>query len=174
IRQTRLYCLPRWYCHCPYLNLAGSLTNLTDASGRSITFTYGPRGHVIKAVDPAGRVILYSYGPRGNLDSVTEPDGGIWHFTYDPNHLLVAITSPDANTTLNTYDSSGRVISQTNPIGAVTTFTYSGDNFSSSGGTTTITFTDGTKTLEHYTDGALTGITEDAGTSQARTTTYQI
>ena len=149
------------------------LTAVTDAAGRTITFSYGKRGHVISTTDPMGRKLSYSYGPNGNLDTVTEPNGGIWRFTYD-GHLLVAMTTPDGNTTLNTYDAEGRTISQTDPLGATTTWSYSGDAFSSSGGTTTITAPDSTVTEETYKDGTLVAITTAAGTPDSTTTTYQI
>ncbi len=59
---------------------------------------------------------------------------------------------PDAGDTYtNTYNGSGQVLTQTDPMGNETTYSYSGDNFSDSGGTTTITDPDGNVKLEKTT-----------------------
>ena len=55
----------------------------------------------------------------------------------------------------NVYDSAGRVTSQTDPLGRTTTFAYSGQSFSASGGTTTITDPNGNEEIEQYVDGEL-------------------
>ena len=103
-------------------------------------------------------------------------------YTYsdDDDHLLLTIKypndqsgGPDAGDDLiNTYNDSGQVLTQTDRAGLETTFSYSGDNFSSSCGTTTITDPHGDEELEYYCGGELLGDTKGYGTATAETWTY--
>src|SRR5438309_1901445 len=72
----------------------------------------------------------------------------------------------------NTYDAAGRLVAQEDQIGRTATLAYSGDNFSSSGGTTTVTDPKGNVTVDRYTNGLLVSETRGFGTAQAATWSY--
>ncbi len=151
---------------------SGQLTTVTDPGGRTISFSYGSNGLVSKVTDPAEDSITYAYDSSNNLTSVTDSINRKTSFTYDSNHLLLTMTSPNNGVLTNVYDSSARVTKQTDAAGLVTTFAYTGNNFSSSGGTTTITDPHGNVETEQYQNGELTSLTKGAGTSSAATWTY--
>ncbi len=153
-------------------NSSGYLASVTAASGRSLSFTTNSTGLVTSVTDPMGNTIDYTYDSASNLVSVTEPNGGVWNYTYDSSHLMTGMENPIGGTVTNTYDSEARVISQTNPSGDTTTYSYGGDAFSTTGGTTTITYPDGQVELEDYVQGDLISITKGEGTPEAATTTF--
>jgi len=144
---------------------SGKLDTVTDPSGRTLTFAYGSNGLVSSVTDPMSRETLYGYDTSGDLTSVTDPLSRVTSFGYDTggHHLLVTLTmpngqsgAPDAgHSYTNTYDGTGRVLTQTDPTGQETTYAYTGDNFSDTGGTTTITDPDENVTVEDYTAGQM-------------------
>jgi len=151
---------------------SGKLQTVTDPSGRALTFAYGTNGLVSSVTDPMSRETQYSYDGSGNLTSVTDPMSRVTSFTYDDNHLMLTMTMPNGQSGgpdagddyVNTYDSTGRVLTQTDPKGQQTTYGYSGDSFSLSGGTTTITDPDGNVETENYSSGELTSVTKGSST----------
>ncbi len=144
-------------------NSGSQLIKVTNPAGSSLTFTYGSNGDVSSVKDPMGRVTSYTYDSSGNLTAVKDPMGRVTSFGYSTGHLLTSITAPNAQTggpdagksTINTYDSTGRLLTQTDPLGRVLTFSYTGDNYSSAGGTTTITDPNGNAEVETYINGQL-------------------
>jgi RHS repeat-associated protein len=153
-------------------NGSGQLATVTDTSGRTLTITFGSNGFVSSVTDPLGRTTTYSYNSGGDLESVTDPMGRTWSFSYDESHRMVKMTDPRGGIVSNTYGSESRVVSQTDPAGLTTTFAYTGDNFSSLGGTTTITDPQGSVTIEQYANGFMTEVTKAAGTAAQATWTY--
>lgn len=153
-------------------NGSGQLETVTDTSGRSLSVTFGSNGFVSSVTDPLGRTTSYIYDSAGDLISTTDPMGRTWSFSYDEQHRMLKMTDPHGGVVTNTYDSQSRVIAQTDPAGLTTTLAYTGDNFSSLGGTTTITDTHGSVTIEQYDNGFMTQITKGAGTPQQGTWTY--
>jgi RHS repeat-associated protein len=147
---------------------SSKLHTVTDPSGRSLTFAYGSNGLVSSVTDPMSRETQYGYDSSGDLSSVTDPLGRVISFTYNSSHQLLTMTfpngqsgGPDAGTNIvNTYNSSGQVLTQTDQLGRETTYAYTGDNFSSSGGTTTITSPNGNVEVESYVDGQLQTVTK--------------
>ncbi len=154
-------------------NGSGQLATATDSAGRTITLSYGTNGLVSQVEDPAGQVTNYGYDSSGNLTSVTDATNRQRSFGYDSNHLMLTMTDPNQGVTTNVYDSAGRVTQQTDPAGLITHFVYSGDNYSASGGTTTITDPHGNVTVENFTSGVVLSETKAAGTPNAATWTYQ-
>lgn len=112
------------------LTYAGNnLTQVTDPSGRELTFTYDAAGRIISVTDPIGRILRYTYDVDDNLVRYTNPAGGNFDYTYDGNHWLTSITNPrEIRIVTNTYDGDGRVISQSNALDAATTFSYDTKN----------------------------------------------
>ncbi|QYZ80444.1 RHS repeat protein [Methanofollis formosanus] len=106
-----------------------NLTQVTDPSGRELTFTYDAAGRIISITDPIGRILRYTYDADDNLVRYTNPDGGNFDYTYDENHWLTSITNPrEIQIVTNTYDGNGRVVSQSNALDAATTFSYDTKN----------------------------------------------
>ena len=153
-------------------NGSGQLATVTDTSGRTLSVTFGSNGFVSSVTDPLGRTTSYSYDSAGDLTSTTDPMGRTWSFSYDEQHRMLKMTDPRGGVVTNTYDTQSRVIAQTDPAGLTTTFAYTGDNFSSLGGTTTITDPHGSVTIERYDDGFMTQIIKGAGTPQQGTWSY--
>jgi YD repeat-containing protein len=142
---------------------SGKLTTVTDPDGRTITVAYGDNELVSEVTDPDSQHTTYAYDDSGDLTSVTGPLDRVTSFTYDDNHLMLTMTMPNGqsggpdagDTYTNTYNGSDQVLTQTDPDGLETTYAYSGDNFSDSGGTTTITDPHGDVETENYIDGQL-------------------
>jgi RHS repeat-associated protein len=161
---------------------SGKLTTVTDASGRTLTFDYGENGLVSEVTDPAGQHTTYAYDDSDDLTSVTDPMSRVTSYTYDDSgdHLLLTIKypndqsgGPDAGDDMvNTYNDAGQVLTQTDRAGLETSFSYSGDNFSTSCGSTTITDPHGNVELEYYCGGELLSDTKGYGTANAETWTY--
>ena len=125
----------------------GRLTSLTDAFGKSITYThdipgrsetitnrlgnstnfiYDDDGNVIRKTDAAGGVISYSYDARDNLLSVTDAVGGVTSYSYDSFDNVTSVTAPFFQggnpadfTTRFTYNNQQLRTSTTAPTGAV-------------------------------------------------------
>jgi len=161
---------------------SGQLTTVTDSSGRTLTFSYGSNGLVATVTDPLSRVTHYAYDSSGDLTSVTDPLSRVTSFTYNTtSHLLLTMTFPNGQSggpdagddVVNTYNSSGQVLTQTDQMDNETTYAYTGDNFSDTGGTTTITDPDGNVEVQDYIDGALQSVTKGYGTGSAATWSYQ-
>ena len=153
-------------------NGSNQLTSVTDNAGRVLQINHGANGLVSSVVDPMGRTTIYAYDASGDLISVTNPLAGITSFTYNSNAQMLTMTDPRGGAVTNTYDTQGRVVSQTDPAGRTTTYAYTGDNFSSLGGTTTITDPRGNVEVEKYANGFFTQAIKGYGTPEQATWTY--
>jgi RHS repeat-associated protein len=109
------------------LNYSGNnLTSVSDAVGRSITFSYNGAGHISAATDPLGRSWHYSYDASGALlTSITDPLSKTTSYTYSLGSLLASITDGRGNAVKQiTYDSQGRVIRQVFADGGFENYAY--------------------------------------------------
>jgi RHS repeat-associated protein len=148
------------------LTYTGSqLTGVTDSAGRKLTLAYNGSGQLASLIDPANRSVLYTYDASGNLQSVTDLNGGITKYSYDTSHDLLTITDPRNAVLTNVFDTAGRVIQQTDQLNRVTKYAY-GPN------STTITYPDGSQSLETYQNNGLTGRVDGFGTGLATYTAY--
>ena len=170
---------PNGYVTSLAYNGSNQLTSVTDPAGRSLSFSYGGNGLVSEMTGPGGQSVSYSYDGSGNLTSVTDVGGGVTSFTDDSAHLLLTMTNPngqsggpDAGDKLTNTYTSGQVTEQVDPMGRATYYSYSGDNLSSSGGSTTITDPNGDVTVEEYVNGELISLTKGYGTPTAATWDY--
>lgn len=132
------------------LSYTGSnLTQITDPSGRTLTFTYDGSGRITKVTDPLGRQWRYAYDPSsGSLGSVTDPLDGVTSYGYT-NLRLSSVTDPRGNFLKRiTYDSAGRVISQQFADGGTERYDYT----LSGGIVTSTTITDplGRQTVKRF------------------------
>jgi YD repeat-containing protein len=78
------------------------LTNLTDATGRQTTFTYGLALEpllVTAITDPFGRSATFTYDSAARLSSITDVIGITSSFAYDANSLVDQMTTPYGTTT---------------------------------------------------------------------------
>ncbi len=110
-----------------------------SSSGRWLSFAYVPgTDRISQVTDNTGRSVSYTYTPNGELWKVTDAAGGITEFTYDPAAVgrLLTIKDPRGIVYLtNSYDASGRVATQVDTTSSYT-FTYTVD------GTGAVTQTD--------------------------------
>ncbi|KAA3445852.1 peptidase C39 [Mesorhizobium sp. SARCC-RB16n] len=100
------------------------LVSLTDATGRTTTFTYGVSGSpllVTKITDPFGRSATLTYDGSGRLNSITDIIGLTSSFTYDANSLVNSMMTPYGTTSF-AYTAPGtttppRFVEVTDPLG---------------------------------------------------------
>jgi len=154
----------------------GALSSVTDAEGRSLTFSYNTSGRLASVTDPASRSVSFSYDTSGNLTDVIDIGGGHSHFTYDTNHLLLTMQSPRqypvGSVTTNVYDANGRVTLQTDPLNRVTRISYTANSDGTQ--TTTVTSPTGNVSTQLYSsDNLLQSLTLGSGTPQAATWSFQ-
>ena len=164
------------------LNLAYSgshLSTVTDPAGRTLTFAYNSNGLVSSVTDPDNQTkTQYSYNPANTnqLAQVTDPDGNVTKFTYTSqgslNNLLQTVSTPNGNVTTANYNSSGQATTVENAVGETTGYAYTGSYSSSSGGSTTITGWDGSKTVVTFSNGVMNTQTTVSGTPQAAKWSY--
>lgn len=99
---------------------------MTDAFGRTLSFTYDGLGCLSKVADSTGRIVTSAY-TNGDLTGFTDAQNHSWTMTYDSEHRLTGIVNPRQHTSVtNVYDSQGRVITQTNARGKAWHFHYGG------------------------------------------------
>ncbi len=100
------------------------LISLTDAVGRSTTFTYGLTANpllVTQITDPFGRSATLAYDSSARLRSITDVLGLTSSFTYDSNSLVNSLTTPYGTTSF-AYTAPGtsappRFVDITDPMG---------------------------------------------------------
>jgi YD repeat-containing protein len=95
---------------------------LTDATGRSTTFSYGLSNQpllVTQITDPFGRSATLTYDTMGRLSSITDVLGLTSSFTYDASSLINAMTTPYGTTSFAYGDARGnlRFLQATDPLG---------------------------------------------------------
>jgi RHS repeat-associated protein len=70
---------------------AGLLTSVTNAYGRSLTFSYDSQNHLTSITDPLGRVTTFQYDSTGhNLAAITDANGLQIQYTYNALHQLTS------------------------------------------------------------------------------------
>jgi RHS repeat-associated protein len=146
----------------------GDLSTVTDAAGRTLTFSYGPNGKVSEIADSTGRTVGYGYDGAGNLTDVTDVALGNTHFTYYSNHQLWTVRDPRGNTVeTNVYDSVGRLLTRTDGLSRTTAFDYT-----SILGSTKVTDPKNNAVVYGFTDNMLTSQTRGYDTPDAATWQY--
>lgn len=101
----------------------GNMASLTDAEGRTTTWTYAPRQQTF--INPLSReeVVFTCYG----LSGVQYADGSSESYARDARGNVLSRTDRAGQTTSYTYDSRGQVLTETNPAGGVAAYTYNAD-----------------------------------------------
>jgi RHS repeat-associated protein len=145
----------------------GNVKTMTDAAGRTTTYTYGFFNQVGRILLPDGGQIDYSYDRAGRLANLVAQRGLKTSFTYNTFGQVLTRTSPDTGVTKYAYDTAGRMATETKSNGVVTTYAWDAlDRMTSrtaSGVTETFTYDEGT-----YGKGKLTRINDATGS-----TTYE-
>ncbi|MFM0070248.1 DUF6531 domain-containing protein [Paraburkholderia sediminicola] len=141
---------------------------------------YDDKGRIARLVDPEGHFTQYKYDANSNLVSVTWPDGNVRQYAYGDSRFKGALTGVIDETGSRiatwTYDAQGRATAVSHPD------TTKNVQFSYGSGTTTVTDSNGERTLSFSTigdkvrptgsSGSLSGgLTWDASGSLLTTTT---
>jgi YD repeat-containing protein len=102
----------------------GRLSTVTDAAGRSLTFTYqNPSATVVSGLTSSVGISLSFTYTSGLLTQVTEQDLSTLNFTYGPQNMITQVTDSQGKVIeTHTYDSSGRGLTsaKANGVDAVT------------------------------------------------------
>ena len=102
---------------------SGNLTTVTDAFGRSLTFTMSG-GRVARVADAFGKVADYVYNADGTLQSVTYADNGYRQYSFEyttiNNKKYMTAVKDALNNVLeaHSYDAQGRAITSERAGGA--------------------------------------------------------
>ena len=113
----------------------GSVGVLTQSDGRTLVFTTSllvpddpTSARLTEVRDALGRTVRYSYDPTSRrLQSVVDAAGGETRYTYDAEGRIVSIRDQKGVTYVtNDYDTAGRVRSQTMADGGVWRYDYDG------------------------------------------------
>ena len=99
-----------------------------DMNNNITNFSYDPvDGTLTQITDPSGRVMSYYFNSSSRLISgIEDPNNLGYQFCYS-NNLLSKIYDPDRKQFLFTYDANNRLKTFTDPLGRITTFTLDPD-----------------------------------------------
>jgi len=110
------------------------LTELRDAYGQKLTFSYNANGQLIAITDATGKNTTLAYNGNGLVTRVTDPVGRTATFEYDNGKNLIKITDMGGYWSAFAYDATVYLTSITNgtdtwgfqiePAGGVTTEDY--------------------------------------------------
>jgi RHS repeat-associated protein len=162
----------------------GEIQTVTTPNGRWLQFTYGvciaatSTKCVTQITDNSGRTLSYTYNTSGQLTSVTNTSGGVTSYGWAACTSaitcteLTSITDPLGRVTKITYDATtGRVTQTTEPNGGKWQYAYT---LGTTGAVTktVVTDPDGNKSSSSFaTNGYATSNTTALGTSLAQTST---
>ncbi|ANB71335.1 hypothetical protein AYM40_02340 [Paraburkholderia phytofirmans OLGA172] len=117
----------------------------------TLRLEYDDKGRIARLVDPAGHFTQYQYDANSNLASVTWPDGNVRQYAYGDSRFKGALTGVIDETGSRiatwTYDAQGRATAVSHPD------TTQNVQFSYGSGTTTVTDSNGARTLSFSTIG---------------------
>ncbi|MEU3115935.1 DUF6531 domain-containing protein [Micromonospora chalcea] len=102
----------------------GNLVDVIDASGRAVSFEYGPFDLPTARVDQAGNRTEFTYDTELRLVGVTNPAGRTWRYEYDAAGRLCGQTDFDGRTQRYEHDDAGQLIAHTDAAGTVTHYRW--------------------------------------------------
>jgi RHS repeat-associated protein len=109
---------------------SGRLMNLVDARGNAgvpadhrTSWTYNDGDQVLSVTNARGKSVSYTYDDAARRHTMVTPDGTTT-FYYDNANRLTKTTSPRSGDELRTYTNDGLLASVTSPEGAEQTFGY--------------------------------------------------
>jgi RHS repeat-associated protein len=101
------------------LNAQGAFSG----NGAALQFTRDAQGRITQVTDPSGRKVTYAYTAAGDLDSITSPSSKVSRNQYATvpaslAHLLTSYTdAAGVQQVRNEYDASGKLIAQYDALG---------------------------------------------------------
>ena len=111
--------------------LNGLPTTITNAEGRSATFTYKARVlsgitfyDLIKITCPDGAARSFTYDAMGNTTLIADELGKAWKYTFNNRGQILTATNPLLGATTYTYDAAGNRASSQEPDVGVTSYTH--------------------------------------------------
>lgn len=108
------------------------VNSITDALGRTTTFTCDGLGNILSVTRADGSSISIAYDQTYSLPTqITDPNGHATKYSYDGHGNLLTVTDPLNHVTTFTYDSQGRLLTERDPLGHTTSLGYSGPDNSS-------------------------------------------
>lgn len=103
------------------LNLPATVT---DAQGKTTTYTYNALGKVATVTDSMNHRQEYSYNARGQNTSVRDANNGLSSAQYDVLGNITVLSGPLGGATNYTYDDMGRLIAETTASGGTVSYGY--------------------------------------------------
>jgi RHS repeat-associated protein len=104
-----------------------NLTQLTNAYGPALSWTYDAYNRVVGFTNAAGYVIQYRYDQNGNLTNLVYPGNLTVKYYYDSNNRLTNVTDWTGRQTVIGYDLAGHATSVTRPNNTVRVMSYDND-----------------------------------------------
>ena len=139
----------------------GRLTQITDANGAVLGFTYGAEGEdPTSFTDAGGGTRSFDYEAGGRITEATWPDGTSLEFSYDVQGNLTGYSNRRGDDVTYTYDARGRLLSESDSSAGPTTYTYD-----ARGRLTSATNDQGTTSLAYDTADRVTQIDYPTGKS---------
>jgi RHS repeat-associated protein len=161
-------------------------SGITSSAGQSVAFIRDAQGRITQIADALGNVLTYSYSGTGDLSTFVDRVGNTTTYSYDTTHLLTNIVAPNGEQAVkNVYDAQGRLVSTTDASGKTVNYTHALASNQEAvqdrlGNTTTYTYDqDGNITQTVDALGNVTSATYDSNDDQltstnalGKTTTY--
>lgn len=96
-------------------NVRGQIASVTDANGKTVSYTYGAFGRRTSITDMAGNIATSTYDKAGRKIASVDPDLGHWTYAYNVLGELVSQTDAKGQTATMTYDTLGRPLTRVAP-----------------------------------------------------------
>ena len=105
-------------------NAAGNVATVTDATGKTVSFTYDLWSRRVTNTDGLGNVTTMAYNAAGQVASASDGLNHAKTYAYDAAGRLTSSTDANNAVTSYQYDRLGRSTKLTDPVGNATTWTY--------------------------------------------------
>jgi|GEM_PF-1562810 len=105
-------------------NAAGNVATVTDATGKTVSFTYDLWSRRITTTDGLGNITTLAYNAVGQVASTTDGLNHATSYMYDAAGRLISSTDANNAVTRYEYDRLGRSTKLTDPVGNATAWTY--------------------------------------------------
>ncbi|MER0449588.1 polymorphic toxin type 28 domain-containing protein [Streptomyces sp. Edi4] len=100
---------------------AGNLSEVTNSSGRPLTFTYDDAGRMTKWTDRNGTWFSYTYDGQGRVTHTEGVDGILsGSLAYDDFTCTTTYTDSLGHSTVHRHNSQGLVVEETDQLGNIT------------------------------------------------------